>query len=343
MSKTDRVTAPPSRAVRATSKFRVSPIAYSRVLFDADAQSEGVFIETMRRQLAGAEIIPVGRARAGIYLLVKYALEKTGRRKVLLSPFTIPDVANMVILAGGEPVFFDSKPNSTKCDVDGLAALLDEQTACVLVTHYHVNETGISEIAALCRQNGALLFDDCAMAFGGKIGGTPVGVATDGGIFSFSSMKVLNFFWGGIVTTRNPEIAAWIRNIVNTWPRLALNAYSRQATTCIKFDLATRPTLFRHLVFPMLRKRTERNGASLAWMQRIESKYLDASLTSRPHFSAFAEWNRKFDQVDDWLDARRGIARLYHRQLGEFMTGSPVDEAEFGGILLRLLPRASCA
>ncbi len=47
-------------------------------------------------------IAPVGRARAGLYLLVKNAV-KPERRRVLMSSFTIADVVNMVVFAGGEP------------------------------------------------------------------------------------------------------------------------------------------------------------------------------------------------------------------------------------------------
>jgi hypothetical protein len=43
----------------------------------------------------------------------------------------------------------------------------------VLITHYHVNEARLPQIAELCRIHGAYLFDDCAISFGGSINGRP--------------------------------------------------------------------------------------------------------------------------------------------------------------------------
>ena len=77
----------------------------------------------------------------------------------------------------------------------------------MIVTHYHVNERRLPEIAELCRGHGAYLFDDCALSFGGSIGGRPIGTLTDASVFSFSSFKLLNYFWGGLITTRDPSIA----------------------------------------------------------------------------------------------------------------------------------------
>src|SRR6188508_929872 len=54
-------------------------------------------------QVPYATCMPQGRV--GIYLAVK-ALIKPGQ-KVVLSPYTIADVINMVICAGGVPVFAD--------------------------------------------------------------------------------------------------------------------------------------------------------------------------------------------------------------------------------------------
>jgi dTDP-4-amino-4,6-dideoxygalactose transaminase len=91
---------------------------------------------------------------------------RSGRRRVLLSPYTIPDVVTMVIL-GGEPVFFDFEPNSTSCEINLFDSLINDHTACAMITHYHVNEPRLAEITGLCRARGVFLFDDCAISFGG--------------------------------------------------------------------------------------------------------------------------------------------------------------------------------
>ncbi len=321
--------APAARRGQRISKFRVSPISYWRALFESKTSEEPLFVEKIQSRLGRhLDVIPLGRARAGIHLLVKYAI-RNGRKKVLFSPFTIPDVANMIVLAGGEPVFFDAKPNSTICDVDALLPLIDESTGCVIVTHYHVNEAGTKKIAERCKQVGALLFDDCAISFGSNLEGKPIGSLTDASIFSLSAFKVVNFFWGGFITTSNREMSAWLQKAVSEWPRLKLGTYGQQARKCLKYDLGTRPAIFHTIVFPMLLNRVKRRKASLEWMRRIESETIDATLASRPHVSAFAEWNRKIGSIDHMLQKRREIARIYHRVLSQYMISGPVSTEQF--------------
>ena len=51
-------------------------------------------------------ILCLNRGRIGAYLAVKASVSNK-RKKIIMSPFTIFDVVNMVICAGGTPVFCD--------------------------------------------------------------------------------------------------------------------------------------------------------------------------------------------------------------------------------------------
>lgn len=313
------------------SKQRIQPLSYGLIPFAVDERSEERFVQVIKERL-GAElnVTPLGRARTGVYLLSRYASEKTGRRKVLMSPYTVPDVVNMVVLAGAEPVFFDHERNSTRADLDYLRQAIDDDTACVILTHYHVNERRIDQIARLCRSHGAYLFDDCALVFGGNVDGRPIGGLTDASVFSFSSFKLLNFFWGGMVTTSDSELAAWLHRTVSAWPRLQLKDYARQARVCVTYDFATRPPIFSSIVFPRLLKQANAARAAKTLEHvRLESVELDSTLTSRPHPSAFGEWLRKMPKTDDWLARRREIARIYHTVLAAHAISAPLSEADF--------------
>jgi len=305
------------------AKQRIAPISYLRLLRAGTPDDETRFCDAMRLRLGGAtHVLPVGRARAGIYLLTRFAVS-TGRNRVLLSPYTIPDVVTMVMLAGGEPVFFDFEADSTASDVAHIESLIDQRTACVMVTHHHVNEPRLADIARICRAHGAYLFDDCAIAFGGSIGGRPLGTLTDASVFSFSSFKFLNFFWGGMVTTANSEIARFLADIMRDWPRLTAADYLRPARACLIYDLASRPLPFGTIVFPFVRRRIRKSGIAQSLENaRIETTSLNATLTARPALTAFAEWNSKLDRIDGWLEHRRSIARIYGRHLGDRMVSA---------------------
>jgi dTDP-4-amino-4,6-dideoxygalactose transaminase len=315
------------------AKQRIMPIAYRRVFGGGTVGDEQRFLGGIAERLGPDTMaIPVGRARAGIYLLARHAV-RGERRRVLMSPFTIPDVVNMVALAGAEPVFYDFEPSSTACSLTSLGSLVDNRTACVLITHYHVNEARLPQITELCRIHGAYLFDDCAISFGGSINGRPIGTLTDASVFSFSSFKLLNYVWGGLITTREPDIAHAITETVEAWPRLAAHDYLAPALSYLKYDVASRPLLFRSVVLPLIRRKVQWSPGAAEDLKRmrIETTGINPTITSRPSLAAFAEWARKLPSIDGWLAQRRHLAAIYRRRLGHRMVGAETPEAILAG------------
>jgi perosamine synthetase len=308
-----------------TPKQYIYPLRYVLPLIAGGAEAkEAKFGRALDNYLgfAGQSVL-LGRARTGIYLLVKSAVTAT-RRKVFLSPLTIPDVVNMVLFAGGEPHFFDNEPRSTNVDLPRLTAALDEETAAVLVTHYHVNQSNYVGLKSACAARGVALFEDCAISLGGSIEGNHVGTDSDGGVFSFSSFKFLNYFWGGAVTTRNAAIAAEVAS----WPRFASKDYADQIKRTLKYDLATRPGIFGCVTAPLLRRKQRQSTEAQALPQiRIESESLDATLTTRPSAGALSEWARKLPMVSRKLAHRRAIASIYHKHLRGAMVSGESSEA----------------
>ena len=325
--KKDMPAVAPREAPQTIAKQRIMPISYARVAGGGTAGDESRFLERIGAMFGrDTHVIPIGRARMGIHLLAKLT-ESGERRRFLMSPFTIPDVVTMVVLAGAEPVFYDFEPDSTAASLDSLSALIDARTAAVLVTHYHVNEPRLAEIAALCRRYGAKLYDDCAISFGGDVGGRPIGTLTDASVFSLSSFKLLNFFWGGLITTRDAELARRLRKIVDAWPRLDARDYAPPAKACLRYDLASRPLLFKSVVFPLIRSRMRKSAAGKGLEHiRVETDAINPTLTSRPSLAAFAEWTGKLDHVPAWLAHRRRIASVYRERLCARMVGAETPE-----------------
>ena len=73
----------------------------------------GELEEAMVKRGAG-QAVCTARARIGIHLAVR-ALVAPGK-KVVMSPYTITDVVNMVVSAGGIPVFADTERET--CNID---------------------------------------------------------------------------------------------------------------------------------------------------------------------------------------------------------------------------------
>lgn len=310
-----------------TPKQIIYPIRYLRPLFKGDAaREEAAFLDAFQNlaHLPHAPV-PLGRARTGIYLMVKSFITPA-RKKVVLSPYTIPDVINMIIFAGGEPVFCDHEPRSSQFDLNCLASTIDEQTACVMVTHYHINEHRLHEIMTMCEHKGVGVFEDCAISLGGTVNGLSVGRQTSGGVFSLSSYKFLNYLWGGVLYCQDKSRQDAIAREVEGWDRFRAAEYRAQIVRTLKYDLATRPLLFDCITAPLLRWKQRKSSTEQALHQpRIESTTFDESLRRRPSAGAFAEWNRKIHLVETRLNHRRSIAAVYDRHFREMMISANVS------------------
>jgi dTDP-4-amino-4,6-dideoxygalactose transaminase len=298
---------------------------YIRPWFNPDATSDQHFCAAISTLLGGTHVTPIGRARAGIYLLVKNAIDSQ-RRRVIMSSYTILDVVNMVKLAGGEPVFVDFLPNSTNVDLKHLESLIDARTACVMLTHYHVSQDRLSDVAQTCRSCGIKFFDDCAICFGATIGGARVGTLTDASIFSFSGFKILNYLWGGIVAVRDDDIFAAISAEVSRWNRLKLTQYGKQALKILQYAAATSSILFP-LIFQLRRAFLSDKIELILPISRLETISLDETIRSRPSLAALDEWVRKLPSIDDIVNHRRSIAEVYDRYFRDICVSPETSDA----------------
>ncbi len=289
----------------------IYPIRFARSWLNNNANEETLFKANMTSLLGrDSLVIPIGRARAGVYLAVKHAVASE-RSQVIMSPYTLPDMVNMVKFAGGDPVFVDALPGSTNVDVEHLHSLIDERTACVLITHYHVNQQGTSEIRNICRDNQVRLFDDCAISLGAQFSGRPIGTVTDASIFSYSGFKIFNFFWGGMIAVNSSALFDAMEAEVSRWPRLRMPQYFKQVIKVGKYGLATSSIAFP-LLFPVRRLMIESSEDNDIFpLSRLETTTVDETITSRPSISAFAEWNYKFQTIANVVAHRRTIARVY--------------------------------
>jgi perosamine synthetase len=288
---------------------------------------DGRFRDGLAALLGGdRNIVPLGRARAGIYLLVR-SVVRGACRKIVLSPYTIPDVINLVRLGGGVPVFVDFLPRSTNIDVDHLAELVAADVAAVIVTHYHVIQKDMDAVADLCRRRGVALFDDCAIALGASYRGRPVGTLTDASVFSFSGFKVLNYYWGGALSMPPGDAADVLDREVSSWARMPTRLYLPQIRKVVAYAAATGPLLFP-FVF-RLRRRVINAGeiADVFPVSRIETTELDDTIRSRPSYSALREWVRKFGCVQKLVEHRRAIATIYDRHFQEISVSADAPEA----------------
>ncbi len=205
----------------------------------------------IERRCGVAYALSTAKARVGIFLTVR-ALVHPGQ-KVVLSPYTISDVVNMVICAGGIPVFADLERETCNIDPAQIEKLVDADTGAVLVTHLHGLACDMERIAAGCRQRGVPLIEDAAQAFGARIGERRTGTFGDAGIYSFGMYKNVNAFFGGMIVTPHAELAERLRSEIQEHPYQELGYYLSKVASGLATDLATWPPLFRSLTYRVFR------------------------------------------------------------------------------------------
>jgi perosamine synthetase len=204
--------------------------------------------------LAVDHVIAVPQARVGIHLAIKHLVRRG--RKVILSPYTIADIVNMVVCAGAVPVFADIVADGS-CNIDPLAvaSLLDRErdVGAVMVTHFYGLACEIEPIRNACERAGVPLIEDAAQAFGARASGKFVGTLGKAGIFSFGLLKNITGFLGGAIATSDPNLARAIRAELDAYPVVARRELWKKAAKGAAFDIATEPAIFDSTVYWLFR------------------------------------------------------------------------------------------
>lgn len=193
-------------------------------------------------QLGARHVVAMPQARVGIYLVLR-ALTRT-KKQVVLSPYTIHDVINMVICAGAEPVFADIDRATCNVDTRAVEALIGPDTAAVMVTHLHGLACDIEGVAAVCRARGVPLLEDTSQSYGARVGGRRLGTFGTAGIFSFGMAKNVNCLYGGAVSTDDDNLARELRAALADFPLTDHDTLLRRAAFCLAGDVLTARPVF---------------------------------------------------------------------------------------------------
>ena len=308
------------------ARFRIYTRASDYVHFFVDALSgratKGDDNTQLERAIAQRFDVPyalcVPQGRVGIYLAVK-ALIQPGQQ-VVLSPYTIADVINMVICAGGVPVFADIDRPTTNIRPDSVDALISGKTGAVMVTHLHGMACDIEAIAAICRRRNVALIEDAAQSFGARVNGRAVGTFGDAGVFSFGMYKNVTAFYGGMVVTRHREIDSIMRAELADKPYMPMSMLMPKVLKALATDIVTMPPLFRSAVYWVFR---------FGYLHdvRVINKHVITELDTSRKNTLPPVYLRRFlpvqarmvlrqlDRVDRDAETRIRYSKLYHEGL----------------------------
>lgn len=157
------------------------------------------------------DAVAVNSATAGLHL----ALEACGigpGDEVIVPTWTFTATAEVVRYLGGVPVLVDVDPITLNIDIQGVAEALTPATKAVIPVHLAGLGVDIAALRAIVGKNVRII-EDAAHALPTVTDGAVVGACehSDAAVFSFYATKTITTGEGGMITTRDPDIAARAR------------------------------------------------------------------------------------------------------------------------------------
>jgi len=219
--------------------------------FRRDSHDVEIFEAALCERFGTQHAICVYQCRVGIYLAVK-ALIKPGQ-KVILSPYTIGDVINMVIFAGGCPVFADVDRETCNISAAEVERLITPNIGAVLITHLHGVAAEANRIKGICDRFNVPMIEDCAQSFGVYEQGKAVGTIGAVGVFSFEMHKNIPTWLGGVVVSDRTDVIEKIRAELKGFSNPPLPGITRKVKKGLMHDIACSPVIFQLLTYPILR------------------------------------------------------------------------------------------
>lgn len=135
--------------------------------------------------------------------------------EVVLPSFTFHSTAEMVLLAGAQPVFADIDPDSYTVTSDTVESAMTRNTKAIVPVHLYGLPTDLNPLKKVARERGVALIEDAAQAHGAEYDGAKIGSIGDMTCFSFYAGKNMTTGEGGMVTTNDDDYSERLR-IVRT-------------------------------------------------------------------------------------------------------------------------------
>jgi perosamine synthetase len=209
------------------------------------------FEKALCERFAAHYAICVYQCRLGIYLALK-TLIKSGQ-EVILSPYTITDVINMVIFAGGRPIFGDIERGTCNISATEIERLINPNTGAVLITHLHGLAAEAHRIKNICDRFKIPLIEDAAQSFGVQEKGKAVGTIGDIGVFSFEMHKNMPTWLGGAIVSHRRDVIEKIRDELKDFSYPPLPGITQKVKKGLTHDIASFPVVFQLLTYPIIR------------------------------------------------------------------------------------------
>jgi perosamine synthetase len=141
--------------------------------------------------------------------------------EVILPSFAFIAAANAVLYQRATPVFADIDPLTLNLDPESVARAITPRTRAIIVVHTFGRPADLDPILRLAAAHGLRVIEDACEALGAEYRGLRVGGFGDIGVFGFYPNKQITTGEGGLLVTRDRQLADTIRALRNQGRRPA--------------------------------------------------------------------------------------------------------------------------
>jgi perosamine synthetase len=170
------------------------------------------FEKDYARYVGAKHAVAVSSGTAALHASLLIAGVKQGD-EVIVPSFTFHSTAEVVLLAGAEPVFADIDPETYTVTAETVETVMTRNTKAIMPVHLYGLPADLDPLKKLARERGVALVEDAAQAHGAEYNGSKIGSIGDMTCFSFYAGKNMTTGEGGMVTTNDDDYSERLRMI----------------------------------------------------------------------------------------------------------------------------------
>lgn len=153
------------------------------------------------------EAIAVNSATAGLHLALE-AIGVSPGDEVITTPYTFTATAEVIRYLGAHPIFVDINPDTYNLDPSKIEKAITSRTKAIIPVHFAGLACEMEAILKIAKKYNLKVVEDAAHALPSTYQGKLIGTLdSDVTVFSFYANKTMTTGEGGMVVTRNTEIA----------------------------------------------------------------------------------------------------------------------------------------
>lgn len=161
----------------------------------------------------GVEALAVTSATAALHLAVD-AIGVGPGDEVIVPTLTFTATAEVVRYQGATPVFVDIDPDTLCLSLEAVRAAITPRTKAIMPVHFAGRPCDLTGLRSIADEHGLKLIDDAAHALPAEHNGQSIGAGlADATAFSFYANKTMTTGEGGMLVTRDADLAARARTM----------------------------------------------------------------------------------------------------------------------------------